>query len=609
MNRVPTSLLAVLAERAAATPTAPALLGPDGRSVDYRRLDGLVRATMARLAELGVERQDRVLVCAPNDLDGVVVQLAVMAGAVCYPVNPLLTEEEFGQALAMAEPSLVLTFAGSSASLLRATAGTSCAILEATPDPLGGPVELRFTGAGLDPLRPLAEPVADEALLLRTSGTTSAGKIVPLAQRHLLAGATASVLAYGLTPADRCLNVMPTFHIHGLVGSVITSLIAGSSVLLLPAFDAEQTLRALTESGATWFSAGPTIHRLLLDRLRERPADLSGLRFARSGTASLPTALREELELAYGAPVLETYGMSEAHQIASTLPSDGTPRAAGMVPTGSEVGLLDPDGTVRTTPGSTGEIVLRGANVIDRYFRLEDGAEAFVDGWLRTGDLGRLAEDGSIQLTGRIKEMINRGGEKISPYEVEEALLRHPGVRQAVAFGVADELFTQRVAAVVVLHEGAAVDEAGLRAHVAGLLAPFKVPSRVLVQAELELNALGKLVRADYSRRYATQFAEQAEQAAALAVEAVPALTARPQTPVEAAMAGLWAFALDRDRFGDVDEDFFTAGGESLSAMALLNGIKDAFDVDISPAGLFDELNTVERLAGAVTEALAGGAR
>ncbi len=597
MTRSP--LLDLLAERAAHAPGAPALLTPEGRTLSYGRLDALVRATVDRLAELGVERQDRVVVCAPNDLDGVVLQLAVIGTAVCCPVNPLLAEEEFGQALELLEPSAVLSFGAGSGKLLRAAGRHRTAVVEATAGRFAEPAELAAHGAGLAPGRVLPEPVCGESLLLRTSGTTSAGKLVPLTAGHLLAGATASVRAFGLAPADRCLNVMPMFHIQGLVGSVVASLVAGSSAVLLPAFDAKQALRALEETGASWFSASPTIHRLLLDRLREEPVGLGSLRFTRSGAASLPATLREELELAYGVPVLETYGMSEAHQIASTLLPDGGPRPVGMVPTGSRVGVLGPAGAVRTEPGGTGELVVSGANVIERYVRPEDGAGAFLDGWLRTGDLGRIAEDGSVLVTGRIKEMINRGGEKVSPYEVEEALLRHPAVAQAVAFAVADEVFTEQLAAAVVLHRmdgEPSPDERELRAHAATLLAPFKVPSRILLREELPVNAVGKLVRADYARQFA----------AALGAAAVPAPTptaapaALPGTPVEAAMAGLWAYALERAELGDPDEDFFTAGGESVSAVTLLRGIQEAFGVEISPAGLFDELNTVRRLAAAV---------
>ncbi|MDH6135331.1 acyl-CoA synthetase (AMP-forming)/AMP-acid ligase II [Kitasatospora sp. MAA4] len=598
MNR--TQLLDLLAERTATMPQAPALLTPEGQSLSYSRLDALVRTTVARLIDLGVTRQDRVVVCAPNDMDGVILQLAVISTAVCCPVNPLLAQDEFEHALDLLQPSAVITFGTSSAKLLRAAERRQTAVIEAVPHLFGDPLELLFQGGELDPARVVTQPVADESLLLRTSGTTSAGKLVPLAMSHLMAGATASVRAFGLDRADRCLNVMPMFHIQGLVGSVVASLVAGSSVVLLPAFDAKQTLRSLEDTRATWFSASPTIHRLLLDRLREEPADCTSLRFARSGAATLPSALREELEVAYGVPILETYGMSEAHQIASTLLPDGSPRAIGMVPTGSRVGVLDSDGTVRTEPGSSGELVVSGSNVIERYVNPEDGEAAFTGGWLRTGDLGRIAVDGSVQVTGRVKEMINRGGEKVSPYEVEEALLRHPAVRQAVAFGVPDEVFTEKVVALVVLHEGRSADEPVLRAHSVAQLAPFKVPARIMVREELAVNAVGKLVRADFAR----EFTDAAE--APPAVTATPAArVALPQTPVEAAMAGLWAYALERGTLGGLDEDFFTAGGESVSAVTLLRGIKDTFGVEISAAGLFDELNTVERLADAVTRAIA----
>jgi acyl-CoA synthetase (AMP-forming)/AMP-acid ligase II len=402
---------------------------------------------------------------------------------------------------------------------------------------------------------------------------------------------------------------MPLFHIQGLVGSIVASLVSGGSVVTLPAVEPKQALRSLEEHRATWFSASPTIHRLLLDQLKEEPVDCSSLRFSRSGAAALPAALRQELEAAYGVPILETYGMSEAHQIASTVmpghPSAATtgPAPAGMTPTGSRVAVLDNHGRVRTEPGSSGELVVSGDNVIERYFWPQDASAAFADGWLRTGDLGTLAPDGTVVITGRIKEMINRGGEKVSPYEVEDVLLRHPAVREAVAFGVADDVLTEKLAAAVVLHPGAAAGEEELRRHAAAHLAPFKVPGRILIQDELPTNAVGKLVRAEFGRVFAARFGPQEADGPDAAAPGTGggggAAAGLPRTAMQAALVGLWAFALGRSSMG-VDEDFFTLGGESLSAMALLRGVKDTFGVDISPVDLFDDLNTVERMAEAI---------
>ena len=614
MRGNPTALLDLLAERAAAAPDTVAMIDAGGATATYAQLDARVRAAVAGLRALGVRRQDRLVVSAAGDLDGAVLLLAAVSAAVCCPINTLLAQDEFEATFDVLEPSAVVLFDSSGSKLARAAEARQLTVVTVGSDPAAAGY-LRFDGPALESGRVLPEPSAGESLLLRTSGTTSVGKIVPLTADHILAGATASVNAYNLTAADRCLNFMPLFHIQGLVGSIVASLVSGGSVVTLPAVEPKQALRSLEEHRATWFSASPTIHRLLLDQLKEEPVDCSSLRFSRSGAAALPAALRQELEATYGVPILETYGMSEAHQIASTVMADHPsaaatgPAPAGMTPTGSRVAVLDDHGRVRTGPGSCGELVVSGDNVIERYFWPQDARAAFVDGWLRTGDLGTLAPDGTVVITGRIKEMINRGGEKVSPYEVEDVLLRHPAVREAVAFGVADDVLTEKLAAAVVLYPGAAAGEEELRRHAAAHLAPFKVPGRILIQDELPTNAVGKLVRAQFGRLFAARFGPQEPGvdtadgpgggAGAAGAAAAGGAAGLPRTAMQAALVGLWAFALGRSSMG-IDEDFFTLGGESLSAMALLRGVKDTFGVDISPVDLFDDLNTVERMAEAI---------
>ncbi|HEU5332071.1 MAG TPA: non-ribosomal peptide synthetase [Actinocrinis sp.] len=609
MRGNPTALLDLLAERAAAAPDAVAMIDAGGATATYAQLDARVRAAVARLRALGVRRQDRLVVSAAGDLGGAVLLLAAISAAVCCPINTLLAQDEFEATFDVLEPSAVVLFESGGMKLARAAEARQLTAITVSADPAETGY-LRIDGPALESGRVLPEPSAGESLLLRTSGTTSVGKIVPLTAEHILAGANASVNAYNLTAADRCLNFMPLFHIQGLVGSIVASLVSGGSVVTLPAVEPKQALRSLEEHRATWFSASPTIHRLLVDQLKEEPVDCSSLRFSRSGAAALPAALRQELEAAYGVPILETYGMSEAHQIASTVMADHPsvaatgPAPAGMTPTGSRVAVLDNHGRVRTEPGSRGELVVSGDNVIERYFWPQDASAAFVDGWLRTGDLGTLAADGTVVITGRIKEMINRGGEKVSPYEVEDVLLRHPAVREAVAFGVADDVLTERLAAAVVLHPGAAAGEEELRRHAAARLAPFKVPGRILIQDELPTNAVGKLVRAQFGRLFAARFGPQEADAAGRdghggGDDTGGTGAGLPRTAMQAALVGLWAFALGRSSMG-IDEDFFTLGGESLSAMALLRGVRDTFGVDISPVDLFDDLNTVERMAEAI---------
>ncbi|MDI5961997.1 non-ribosomal peptide synthetase [Streptantibioticus silvisoli] len=646
-----THLAQVLDDRARRTPDAIALLAPGTEPLTFAGLAERVRAGADRLAACGVRRGDRVVVPAANDPDSAVTLLAVMSVAVCCPVNPGLAQDEYEAYFDVLEPTAILLADGAPGRLRRA-ALTSELDVVAHDGRLGAGTP---AGQLLRCGRRSAPPVVGESVLLRTSGTTSAGKIVPLTMAGMLAAARASVTAYRLTASDRRLNLNPLFYVQGLVGGLVTALVSGSSMACVPAFDPAGTLRLLGELEPSWFSASPMTHRALLDASRGRPLVAPRLRFIRSGAAPMPAGLKRELESRFGVPLIESYGMSEASQIAcAPLPQDGT--AQGMLPSGSQVGVLGADGAVSTAAGASGEIVVRGGNVIERYVWPHDAGEAFVDGWLRTGDLGELAADGSLTITGRAKELINRGGEKVSPHEVEEVLLNHPAVGRAVVFGVPDGP-TEHVAAVVVPRPGRAVDEAALRAYAVEHLAAFEVPERVVFRAELPLNASGKPVRGEMPRLLGVRFgvpagvcasavreepgparSTAARQTAAaepaaphdtlrpgggrpegpdpLTVVTSPAFTgpagatgaagdpddgrgAAPRTPLEAALAGLWAYALGRASVG-VDEDFFSLGGDPTSALSLLMAVEEALGTALSASDLFDGMRTVELMASAI---------
>ncbi len=581
------SVLDIVRHHASLLPHAPALLVPGSPLVSYRALVSAVEETCAELRNLGLGRADRVAVVPPEGPAGVVVLLSLLETAVCCPVNPAFSGSECQALLKVMNPRAVLVPSGMARSLRDAADQCRTAIVETSVPTPGAAVRPRLSGVPLPPGGDPGEHKGD-ALLLRTSGTTAEGKIVALTRDNVVAAARATVRAYRLGPQDRRLNVMPLFHVQGLVGSMIASLVAGSSVVCLPSFDPAQTLRCLAEYEVTWFSASPTMHRKLLDL---RPGPLPRLRFVRCGSSALPTGLREELEAAYGVPVVESYGMSEAHQIAST-PLSPAPAVGGMVPTGSRIGVLlggAADGRITTVPGSAGELVVSGPNVARGYlWPTEADGGGFVDGWLRTGDHGVLQADGSVSITGRIKELIDRGGEKIAPGEVEEALLSHPAVAEAAAFGIADPVYTEQVAAAVVLREGAQAAQRELIAHAGERLAAFKVPRRITVRGELPLNATGKV-----SRR------TLAEEWAASPPQETPDAAAAPRTALQAALAGLWGYALGVGTVG-VDEDFFALGGDSLSAVSLLSTVETVLGVRLSPLALFDTVNTVEAMAEAV---------
>jgi acyl-CoA synthetase (AMP-forming)/AMP-acid ligase II len=292
---------------------------------------------------------------------------------------------------------------------------------------------------------------------------------------------------------------MPLFHIHGLMAAVLASLSAGASVFCSPGFDALQFFSWLSESRATWYTAVPTMHQAILQRAsrNQQSIDEARLRFIRSSSSSLPPTVFNELEGTFDVPVIEAYGMTEAsHQMTSNPlpPGERKPGTVG-VPFGLEVAIMDDKG--RLLPqGSIGEIVIRGKNVTRGYANNpQANATGFTDGWFRTGDQGMLDVDGYLSIQGRLKEIINRGGEKISPREVDEVLMEHPAVQQAVTFAMPHPKLGEEVAAAVVLYPGMQAGEQELRDFARERLAPFKVPRKIVILEEVPKGATGKLQR------------------------------------------------------------------------------------------------------------------
>ena len=344
----------------------------------------------------------------------------------------------------------------------------------------------------------LAEP-DDTALVLHTSGTTSRPKIVPLLQRNVVASARNIVATLALGPGDVCLNIMPLFHIHGLMAATLASLAAGAQVSCSPGFNALRFFHWLDDVKPTWYTAVPTMHQAILARAERHHDSLARcrLRLIRSSSASLPPQVMAQLERTFRAPVIEAYGMTEAaHQMASN-PLPPRPRKPGSVgvAAGPDVAIMDERGAL-LPGGEIGEVVIRGTNVTPGYeSNPEANAKAFTNGWFRTGDQGALDEEGYLRLTGRLKELINRGGEKISPLEIDEALMHHPAVQQVVAFGMPHEQLGEEVAAAVVLREGQHATERELREFAATRLIHFKVPRKIVIVTEIPKGATGKLQR------------------------------------------------------------------------------------------------------------------
>jgi acyl-CoA synthetase (AMP-forming)/AMP-acid ligase II len=446
-----------------------------------------------RLRAAGVERGSRVALVLPHSVEALQSLLAIATlGAAAAPLNPAYTFQELAFYLSDLEPSLLLVPAGEQEAARRAAPPSTRIIdLVARED---GSIVLAADRGEIS-ARVAYEPASpdDVALLLHTSGTTSRPKQVPLLGRNLMASARAIARHYGLTAADVSYCAMPLFHVHGLVASALGALASGGTVVVPRRLSPGRFWQHLSGHGVTWFSAGPTIHQMLLEKA---PGDGEGrqMRFVRSCSSALSPALLERIEGRFGVPCLEAYGMTEAsHQIASNPLPPGR-RLAGSVgiPTGTEIRVVDEAGTP-VPDGMAGEVTIRGPGVTPGYFGSPEANEAaFVGGWFRTGDLG-LALDGYLRLVGRIKEMIIRGGENVSPLEVEAVLLGHPAVADAVCFGVPDEKYGEEVVAAVAL--AAEAEPEVLVDFCRERLAAFKAPKSVYVLDRIPRTPTGKLQR------------------------------------------------------------------------------------------------------------------
>jgi acyl-CoA synthetase (AMP-forming)/AMP-acid ligase II len=468
----------------------PALVAPAGDSISYEQLHVIVDRLARQLRGAGVETGDAVAVSLQNGPEIVLAFLAIVAaGASAAPLNPAYTAAEFRTYLEDLRPRAML-FQGETAAAARSVCGE---LGIATIDLPLGPAEELSLGAPDGPL-----PAADAdavALLLHTSGTTSKPKVVPLLQRNLAYSAQTIAAHYGLTPEDVSLCAMPLFHVHGLLASTLATLASGGTVVVRPRFSPRSFWEDTVRHRGTWYSAVPTIHHMLVTKAEAGPPPRHELRFARSCSSALSPSLQGALEDRLGVPVLQAYGMTEAsHQMCSNPLPPGEQRAGSVGPaTGVEVAVLDDDWRP-LPPGSVGEVAVRGPSVIDGYRdNPEANAASFRDRWFRTGDSGAISVDGYVSLQGRIKELINRGGEKISPHEVEDALTAHPAVAEAVAYAIPDDRYGEKVAAAVVLRADASAAE--LTRHCAERLAAFKVPVSIALLDSIPTGPTGKVQR------------------------------------------------------------------------------------------------------------------
>jgi acyl-CoA synthetase (AMP-forming)/AMP-acid ligase II len=428
--------------------------------------------------------------------------MACACGVASAPLNPAYRADEFEFYLNDLHAKALIVEASSTSPAIAVAAKLGVRILDlvvADGAPAGAFSLRPRDGESVTTVAPTYAQPDDISMVLHTSGTTSRPKIVPLSQRNLCASARNIAKSLQFRADDRGLNVMPLFHIHGLIAGVLAPLSAGSQVCCTPGFNALKFFAWMDEAAPTWYTAVPTMHQAIVSRAKGNQDVIARhpLRFMRSSSSSMPPQVIKELEEIFHAPLIEAYGMTEAtHQMCSNPlpPAMRKPGTVGLA-AGPEVAIMAEDGSLLPT-GGIGEIVIRGPNVTAGYeSNPSANAEAFTHGWFRTGDQGQMDAEGYVSLTGRLKEIINRGGEKISPREVDEVIMDHPSVQQVVCFGLPHPKLGEEVAAVVVVRDGQTLTERELQTYVATRLADFKVPKKVLFMAEIPKGATGKLQR------------------------------------------------------------------------------------------------------------------
>ena len=438
-----------------------------------------IRVAAAHLEDLGIGADDVVALKLTNRAEFVVLLFATWRlGATVTPVNPALTATEVERQLADSGAKLLVVEDGAS---------TESAVRTLEVGQLRREGRVRFE-----------LPVIDSssiALLIYTSGTTGVPKGVMLDHANLDAMTTMGCDALDVGPEDRCLLILPLFHVNGIVVSVLMSLLVGASLVIADRFNPETFFDVIEKERPTFFSAVPTIYGMLAALPEQVQPDTSSVRFAVCGAAPASAELLERFEERFGFPIVEAYGLSEGTCGSATNPVHGLRKAGtvGLPFPGQEIRIVGPGG--ETMPqGETGEVIVRGPNVMRGYLgRPEETAAVIVDGWLHTGDLGRLDEDGYLTIVGRSKEMIIRGGENIYPKEIEDVLAADPNVLEVAVIGVPDEKWGEIVVAYVQPRPGSTIDNDSLAALCKSQLSGYKRPTAIHVLEALPKSAVGKL--------------------------------------------------------------------------------------------------------------------
>jgi amino acid adenylation domain-containing protein/non-ribosomal peptide synthase protein (TIGR01720 family) len=575
----------LLEDWAVHTPDAPVLVASGRMPLTYGRLHRHIDGVVQRLRALGVSAEDRVALALPTGPEMAVAFLAVAVCATCAPLNPASSTDELDLYLADLDAKALIVQTGMNVPARVLAQARGLKIIDMSPmlDAEAGLFTLTGEEHGRAGHYGFIQP-DDVAVMLPTSGTTSQPKIVPLSHTNICTAAHNMRIALELVESDRCLNVLPLFHVHALLTTLLPSLMAGSSIVCTPGFSVSTFFGSIAEFHPSWYTAVPTVHQAILAHtsLHREIIARCPLRFIRSGSAPLPPQVLAKLEEVFQVPVISVYGMTETSGNITYNPLPSRKRkigSAGMA-AGLEVAIMDAEGTLLPA-GETGEIVVRGASVFQGYYNNPTAnRSAFTDGWFRTGDQGFLDSDGYLFITGRVREIINRGGEKIAPQEVDNVLMEHPAVAKAVTFAVPHARLGEDIAAAVVLHQNATATEHDIRLFAVKRLATFKVPQQVHIVEDLPESSTGKLQRLGLAERLGLTAPGPAQGATHRG-------NAAPRTPMEELLAGLWAQVLSVDCVG-IGDNFFQLGGDSILATQLISRIREVMRVELSFRSFFD---------------------
>ncbi len=546
-----------LARWAAEAPEAPALLAPSRAPLTYSGLGTHIENARGALRDAGL-RPGEAAALVMHGAELITAFLAIAAESACAPLNTSLTEEEYANYLSRLGVRILLVQQDLAAPALSAARQLGIRVLHVRSAPHFAAGVFTLESDGALPMTPVRQ--TDAALLLYSSATTGHPKLIPLTCANLAAIALNNSQAFQLGQSDRFLTMVPLFHSHG-IGAVLTQLYCGGGVICTPAFNPDHFLTWLEDFRPTWISGGPPVLNAILGLSRRHPESFQRvrLRFIQSSGAPAHPELVRSLEEAVQAPVLQGYGMTEAVGITRSTPNAHKPGSVGRS-IGSEVAITDESGAF--LPCDTeGEIVVRGPTLMSGYLDdPEANRAAFRDGWFRSGDIGHLDSEGYLFITGRLKEMINRGGQKIFPSEVDRVLATHPAVADAAAFSIPHQTLGEEVAAAVVLRDGASASEQELRHFLAAHLASFKVPRRIIFLDALPQGATGKLRRSSLTEQFRGLAGELPD-------------SSRPADAAESKLIEIWSRILSIPRIA-IEDDFFRLGGDSLSAAVMLTEVQ-----------------------------------